>query len=199
MGEADPEKEVGDPTAGQSQPPSQQPRNLNQKQASLFREALDLACDKLFDEISIKVMLEPADETTRKRFTPLTHEELESYNTLVDPTAKVLPSEVFFTPSPDPQVVAPHNFLQGEVDGVEIGGIPTSPTTSSADICSSPASGPAAADVFSALSAGGEVGAGGALCRGCCHLCHGCLHRLGLRGRHCLHCLKHGGCRRDSG
>jgi hypothetical protein len=154
MGEADPEKEVGDPTAGQSQPPSQQPQNLNKKQASLFWEALDLSCDKLFDEISIKVMLEPADETTRTHFTLLTHEELESCNTLVDPTTKVLPSEVFFTPSPDPQVVAPHNFLQGEVDGVEIGGIPTSQTTLSAHICSSPASGPAAAGVLSALSAG---------------------------------------------
>jgi hypothetical protein len=71
MGEADPEKEVGDTTEGQSQPPSQQPRNLNQKQASLFREALDLACDKLFDEISIKVMLEPADELTKLAFYPV--------------------------------------------------------------------------------------------------------------------------------
>jgi hypothetical protein len=164
MGEADPEKELGDPTAGQSQSPSQQPRNLNKKQASLFRESLDLACDKLFDEISIKVMLEPVDETSRKSYTPLTHEELESYNTLVDPTAKVLSSEVFFTSSPDPQVVAaPHNFLQREVDDVEIVGVPTSPTTSSSDICSSPASRPVAAGVLSALSAGGEVGAGGAL------------------------------------
>jgi hypothetical protein len=96
----------------------------------------------------------------------LTHEELDSYNTLVDPTAKVLSSEVFFTLSPDPQVVAPHNFLQGEGDGVEFVGVPTSPTTSSADICSSPASGPSTAGVLSALSAGGEVGTGGALCGG---------------------------------
>jgi hypothetical protein len=125
----------------------------------LFQEALDFACDKLFDEISIKVMIEPVDETTRKSYTLLTHEELEPFNTLVDPTAKVLSSEVFFTPSPDPQVVAAlHNFLQSEVDGVEIVGVPTSPTTSSSDICSSPASGPAAAGVLSALSAGGEVG-----------------------------------------
>jgi hypothetical protein len=29
MGEADPEKELGDPAAGQYQPPSQQPQNLN--------------------------------------------------------------------------------------------------------------------------------------------------------------------------
>jgi hypothetical protein len=141
MGEADPEKEVGDTTEGQSQPPSQQPRDLNQKQALLFREALDLACDKLFDEISIKVMLEPADEMTRKHFILLSHEELDSYNNLVDPTAQVLPSEVFFTPSPDHQAAAPHTFLQGEVDGVDIGGVPTSPTTSSADICPSPAGG----------------------------------------------------------
>jgi hypothetical protein len=87
---------------------------------------------------------------------------LESYNTLVDHTTKVLPSEVFFTPSPDPQVVAPHNFLQGEVDGVKIGGIPTSLTTSSAHICSSPTSGPAAAGVLSALSVGGVSNLGAA-------------------------------------
>jgi Zn-dependent M28 family amino/carboxypeptidase len=101
MGEADPEKELGDPAAGQSQPPSQQPHNLNQKRASLFRDALDLACDKLFDEISIKVMLESDDGTSRKSYTPLTEEELESYNILVDSTAKVHPSSVFFTPSPE--------------------------------------------------------------------------------------------------
>jgi hypothetical protein len=150
MGEADPEKEVGNTTEGQSQPPSQQPRNLNQKQASLFQEALDLACDKLFDEISIKVMLEPADELTKKHFSPLTHEELDVYNTLVHPTAQVPPSEVFFAPSPDPQVAAPHNLLQG--------GNPSSPATSSADIGSSPGSGAAEAGVLP-----GEVGVGGAL------------------------------------
>jgi hypothetical protein len=87
MGEANLEKELGDPSAGQSQPPPQQPWNLNQKQASLFREALDLACDKLFNEISIKVMLEPDDGTSRKSYTPLTEEELGSYNALVDSPA----------------------------------------------------------------------------------------------------------------
>jgi hypothetical protein len=93
MGEANLEKELGDPAAGQSQPPSQQPRNLNQKQASLFREALDLACDKLFDEISIKVMIEPDDGTSRKSYTPLTEEELGSYNALMDSPAKVHPPQ----------------------------------------------------------------------------------------------------------
>jgi hypothetical protein len=107
---------------------------------------------------------------TKKHFTPLSHEKLDSYNTLVDPTTQVLPSEVFFTPSPDPQVAAPHNFLQGEVDGVEIGGIPTAPTTSSTDVCSSPVSGLAAAGVLPALSAGGEVGVGGALYAATCAL-----------------------------
>jgi hypothetical protein len=90
MGEANPEKELGDPSAGQSYPPTQQPRNLNQKQASLFREALDLACDKLFNEISIKVTLEPDDGTSGKSYTPLTEEELGSYNALVDSPAKIL-------------------------------------------------------------------------------------------------------------
>jgi hypothetical protein len=163
MGEADPEKELGDPAAGQSRPPSQQPRNLNPKQASLFRDALDLAW--LFDEISIKVIIKHVDETYRKSYTLLFFTRRSTAK--VDSTAKVLPSSVFFTPSPESQVVAtPHNFLQSEVNGVEIFGVPTSPTTSSSDICSSPVSGPAAAGVLSALSAGGEVGAGGALSGG---------------------------------
>jgi hypothetical protein len=159
MGEADPEKELGDPAAGQPRPPSQQPRNLNPKQASLFRDALDLACDRLFDEISIKVIIKHVDETYRKSYTLLLFTRRS--------TAKVLPSSVFFTPSSESQVVAtPHNFLQSEVDGVEIFGVPTSATTSSSDICSSLVSGPAAAGVLSALSAGDEVGAGGALSGG---------------------------------
>jgi hypothetical protein len=69
----------------------------------LFREALDLACDKLFNDISIKVMLEPDDGTSRKSYTPLTEEKLGSYNTLVDSTARVHPSLVFFPLSPDTQ------------------------------------------------------------------------------------------------
>jgi hypothetical protein len=163
MGEADPEKEFGDPAAGQSRPPSQQPRNLNPKQASLFRDALDLAW--LFDEISIKVIIKHVDETYRKSYTLLFFTRRSTAK--VDSTAKVLPSSVFFTPPPESQVVAtPHNFLQSEVNGVEIFGVPTSPTTSSSDICSSPVSGPAAAGVLSALSAGGEVEAGGALSGG---------------------------------
>jgi hypothetical protein len=116
MGEANPEKEVGEPSAGQSQPPPQHPQNLNQKQTSLFREALDLACDKLFNEISIKVMTEPDDGTSRKSYILLTEEELGSYNTPVDSTAKVHPSLVFFPPSPDTQVDAiPDNFSRARM------------------------------------------------------------------------------------
>jgi hypothetical protein len=134
MGEANPKKEVGEPSAGQSQLPPQHPRNLNQKQTSLFWEALDLACDKLFNEISIKVMLESDDGTSRKSYTPLTEEELGSYNTQVDSTAKVHPSSVFFPPSPDTQVDAiPDNFQQGKDDVVEIVGDPTSPAASCSD------------------------------------------------------------------
>jgi hypothetical protein len=105
MGEADPKKELGNPSTDRSQPPPRHPSNLNQKQASLFVEALDLACDKLFNEISIKVVLEPDDGTSRKIFTPLREEELASYNALVDSPVKIHPSSVFFLPSPETQTV----------------------------------------------------------------------------------------------
>jgi hypothetical protein len=122
MGEANPEKEVGNPSVDQSQPPPQHPQNLNQKQASLFQEALDLACDKLFNEISIKVMLEPDDGTSRKIFTPLTEEELGSYNALVDSPVKIHPSSVFFPPSPETQVdvFSANSFQQNKDDVGEL-------------------------------------------------------------------------------
>jgi hypothetical protein len=97
----------------------------------------------------------------------LTEEELESYNTLVDSTAKVHPSSVLFTPSPESQVVAiPHNILQSKDDSVNIVRVPTSPATSSSGVCSSPASGTVAAKDLAALSAGGKDEAGDTLCGG---------------------------------
>jgi hypothetical protein len=122
MGEVNPEKELGNPSADQSQPPPQHPQNLNQKQASLFREALDLSCDKRFNEISIKVMLEPDDRTSRKIFTPLTEEELGSYNALVDSLVKIHPSLVFFPPLPKPQVdvFSANSFQQSRDDVVKL-------------------------------------------------------------------------------
>jgi hypothetical protein len=98
MGEADSEKD--DPSADNPQLPPQRPHTLNQQHASLLVEALDLACDKLFNEISIKAMLDRDDRTLTKKLTPLTQEELATYNTLVDSPDKVHPS-VFFPPSPE--------------------------------------------------------------------------------------------------
>jgi hypothetical protein len=82
----------------------------------------------LFNEISIKVMLEPDDGTSRKSYTPLTEEELGSYNALVDSPAKIHPSSVFFPPSPETHVdVLSANFQQSRDDVVELVGGPTSP------------------------------------------------------------------------
>jgi hypothetical protein len=48
----------------------------------------------MFNEISIKVTLEPDDGTSRKIFTSLTEEDLGSYNALVDSPIKIHPSSV---------------------------------------------------------------------------------------------------------
>jgi hypothetical protein len=106
---------------GDSHPPHHH-HNLNQKQASLLREALDLACDKLFNEISIKDMLEPDDGTSRKIFTPPTKEELGSYNALVDSPVIMHPSSVFFPPSLETQVdvFSANSFQQSRDDVVKL-------------------------------------------------------------------------------
>jgi hypothetical protein len=108
MGEAVPED---NPSADSSLPSSKHPQNLNQKQASLLLEALDLACDKLLNEISIKVMLEPHDGDSKKIYSPLTEEELDSYNALLDSPDKILPSSVFTSPSLGARLVMFHLML----------------------------------------------------------------------------------------
>jgi hypothetical protein len=50
----------------------------------LLQEALDLACEQLFDEISIKVMAEK-DSVGWKPYSPLTDEERRMYNAMVSP------------------------------------------------------------------------------------------------------------------
>jgi hypothetical protein len=69
-------------TQGKSKAPSQ---NLPpQQEASLIKETLDLACGQLFEEISIKVMMEPVDGEPNKHYSPLRDEELAAYNALMD-------------------------------------------------------------------------------------------------------------------
>jgi hypothetical protein len=70
-----------------------------QKQAALIEEGLDLPCEQLFNEISIKVMLEPDDGVTKEIYSPLTEEELAAYNALVDSPNKIHPSSVFGVPT----------------------------------------------------------------------------------------------------
>jgi hypothetical protein len=50
----------------------------------LIQEALDLACEQLLDEISIKVILEK-DPVGWKTYSPLTDDERRCYNTMVSP------------------------------------------------------------------------------------------------------------------
>jgi hypothetical protein len=50
----------------------------------LLQEALDLVCERLFDEISIMVMAEK-DSVGWKRYNPLTGEERRMYNAMVTP------------------------------------------------------------------------------------------------------------------
>jgi hypothetical protein len=168
MAEANPEKELEDPSASQSQPPPQHGQNLNQ--ASLFREALDLACNNLFNEISIKVMLEHDVGTSRKNYTLLTKEELGSYNTPVDSPAKIHPSSVLFPPSPETQVdVLPAIFQKSKDDVVEIVGDPTSPegsTSAGGFSPASPAIGTMAAEVLAVASVGGVEDTGSVPCGG---------------------------------
>jgi hypothetical protein len=82
------------------------------RQATMIQEALDMACEQLLDEISIKVMLEK-DPVGWKAYNPLTDEEQRLYNALVTPP------------------VNPHPFISGvfEQAGVthlsSAGGTPT--------------------------------------------------------------------------
>jgi hypothetical protein len=66
------------------------------RQATLIQEALDVACEQLLDEISIKVMLEK-DHVGWKAYNPLTDEERRLYNALVTPPVNPHPfiSSVF--------------------------------------------------------------------------------------------------------
>jgi hypothetical protein len=75
------------------------PQNMSShKLASLVEEGLDMACEQLFNEISIKVMLEPDDGPTRENYSPLTEEELAAFNACVDSPNKIHPSSIFGLP-----------------------------------------------------------------------------------------------------
>jgi hypothetical protein len=66
------------------------------RQATLIQEALDMTCEQLLDEISIKVMLEK-DPVGWKSYSPLTHEQRRLYNAMVSPPVNPHPfvSNVF--------------------------------------------------------------------------------------------------------
>jgi len=52
---------------------------------------MDLACEQLFEEISIKVMVEKEGGEEWKRYSPLTEEELATYNAMLAPPIKPHP------------------------------------------------------------------------------------------------------------
>jgi hypothetical protein len=86
MEDADPPPQPQEPDNGKSPIlPSTSQGGPTHKQAALIQEALDLACEQLFEEISIKVMLEKDDGMDKKNYDPLTEEELAAYNKLLVP------------------------------------------------------------------------------------------------------------------
>jgi hypothetical protein len=64
--------------------PSAPQSGKSHRQDTLIQEALDLACEQLFDEISIKVMLDK-DSVGWKTYSLLTDEERRMYNARVTP------------------------------------------------------------------------------------------------------------------
>ncbi|KAG2586030.1 uncharacterized protein LOC120675719 [Panicum virgatum] len=71
--------------------PSHSQSGAYHKQAALIQEAIDLACEQLFEEISIKVMVEKEGGEEWKRYSPLTEEELATYNSMITPPIKPHP------------------------------------------------------------------------------------------------------------
>jgi hypothetical protein len=67
----------------------------------MIQEALDMACEQLLDEISIKVML-GKDSVGLKSYSPLTDEERRMYNAMVSPR------------------VNPHPFVSDEFEQVGV-------------------------------------------------------------------------------
>jgi hypothetical protein len=104
-----------------------------QKLASLVEEGLDMACEQLFNEISIKVMLEPDDGPTRENYSPLTEEELAAFNACVDSPNKIHPSSVFGLPLSEISAIsADVGDLQGcDEDDITIGKAGAGGSTSS--------------------------------------------------------------------
>jgi hypothetical protein len=88
MGDADPspKPQGGDmeKSATTNTKPSTSQSGPSHRQATLIQEALDMACEQLFDDISIKVMLEK-DSEGLNHYIPLTEEERRMYNTIVAP------------------------------------------------------------------------------------------------------------------
>ena len=75
-----------------------------------MKEALDLACSQLINEISLKVMVEKDDGEMGKKFSPPTTEELADYNGLVDSHNKTHLSSIFVS------------SLETPTDHAELGG-----------------------------------------------------------------------------
>ena len=71
--------------------PSHSQSGAYHKQAALIQEAMDLVCEQLFEEISIKVKVEKEGGEEWKRYSPLTEEELATYNAMLAPPIKPHP------------------------------------------------------------------------------------------------------------
>ncbi|KAJ1274505.1 hypothetical protein BS78_05G067100 [Paspalum vaginatum] len=80
-------------SAASSEAPAQ--NTIPQQQASLISESLDLACNQLIEEISIKVMLEKDEGVDDERhYSPLTAADLATYNATVGSQCAIPPSAI---------------------------------------------------------------------------------------------------------
>ena len=64
-----------------------------------MNKSVDLACEQLLTELSIKVMLESDVGSQRRPYSPLTEEELATYNILVDSPNKIHSSSLLMAPT----------------------------------------------------------------------------------------------------
>lgn len=95
----------------QAHPPNMPP----QKQAALIEKSLNIACEQLIQEISLKVMIEQDEGEARKTYSPPTEAEIAAY------LAAVEPAEVVFGEGGSTPPMAPSHtdqFLPLQVDGM---------------------------------------------------------------------------------
>ncbi|WVZ60763.1 hypothetical protein U9M48_010744 [Paspalum notatum var. saurae] len=136
---------------GTEKSPTSTAHDLPQKQAALIDGALDIQCERLLEEISIKVMVEPDYGVERKGYSPLSEVELAAYNDLVASPNKVHPSTISLQSRTElPEVESLADAL-GDSAGAGASSSPSNPVDADAQLPAGPA---AAAEVESSAGEG---------------------------------------------